>query len=224
MLETDYQHFMKQTGDLLVNLSAQADRFEAFRRLTFFSILFAFPVILFLLFHSVLMRIAVIFLPANISIAVAALGCIVLGLGPLGAVYKARTVKIDPADLSRMLASERWQDRTMALRTIDRERINISKYPHFSQILASPHLPERYWLARALGANRSPETYNALLELLRDPNPNVMCQAFYGLGRRGDKQAIPIILDTIKKDESWYSQRYGYLALRRLGWVQPGNR
>ena len=87
-------------------------------------------------------------------------------------------------------------------------------------MLTSPHISERYWLARALGASRKEETYKELSLLLDDSHSNVVSMAFYALGRRGDKNAIIEILNRIRLSGDWYNQWYAYKALRALGWKQ----
>jgi len=84
----------------------------------------------------------------------------------------------------------------------------------------SPHIAERYWLARALGVSRQSETYDDLIAFLDDPSPNVVSMAFYALGKRGDRRAIKEIMTRIEASDNWYNQWYAYKALRKLGWKQ----
>jgi HEAT repeat protein len=91
-------------------------------------------------------------------------------------------------------------------------------------MLKSPHIPVRYWLARALAVSRKPETYDDLLSFLDDPHPNVVSMAFYALGKRGDRSAIGLILHRIETSRHWYVQWYAYKALRRLGWKQTASK
>ena len=84
----------------------------------------------------------------------------------------------------------------------------------------SPHVSERYWVARALGVSRKPETYRDLVTLLDDHHPNVVSMAFYALGQRGDRRAVREILSRMKISTDWYNQWYAYKALRALGWKQ----
>jgi hypothetical protein len=118
------------------------------------------------------------------------------------------------------MASTRWQRRVAALRTICGRRMEIADFQAYQKMLSSPRIPERYWLARTLGASRRSETYDDLLFLVNDPHPNVVCMAFYSLGQRGKRSAIPQILDRIRTSDHWYEQWYAYRALRRLGWRQ----
>jgi len=100
------------------------------------------------------------------------------------------------------------------------ERLDMADFPAYRRMLASPHIPERYWLVKALAVSRHPETYHDLLAFLDDPHANVVSMAFYGLGQRGDRQAIKEILRRIQTSDHWYNQWYAYKALRRLGWRQ----
>ena len=215
------QGFLSQPHRTLRELSERADRYEAFRKFTFYSILFAFPIMLFGMVYLTLVHICRLLLSRNTAAFLAALVCLALGAVPLLAVYRANVGKLSETGLRQMLVSAKWQEHTVALRAIDASGIEISRFPHYADLLNSPHLPVRYWLARALGASRVSSTYDDLLGMLQDPHPNVVCQAFFGLGRRGDPKAIPYILSKVKTLDSWYSQRYGYNALRKLGWKQP---
>jgi HEAT repeat protein len=87
-------------------------------------------------------------------------------------------------------------------------------------MLASPHIPERYWLVRALGVSRKLETYQDLLGFLNDPQPNVVSKAFHALGQRGDRRAVREIIKRIEISDDWDNQWYAYKALRALGWTQ----
>jgi HEAT repeat protein len=98
--------------------------------------------------------------------------------------------------------------------------MDVSDFQAYQGMLASPHIPERYWLVRALGVSKQPEAYEDLLTFLDDPHPNVVCMAFYALGRRGDKRAVSEIIKRIETSDHWYNQWYAYKALRRLGWRQ----
>jgi HEAT repeat protein len=84
----------------------------------------------------------------------------------------------------------------------------------------SPHIPERYWLVKALGVSRQPETYKDLMRFVDDPHPNVVRMAFDSLGQRGDTSAINVIMKRIETSDHWYEQWYAYKALRKLGWKQ----
>jgi hypothetical protein len=131
-----------------------------------------------------------------------------------------REKDIESKDVHLALASKSWQERVGALRIIERKGLELNSFPSYSRLLTSPHIAERYWLARGLAVSHRPETYGDLLVFLDDPHPNVVSMAFYGLGQRGDRRAISEILNRIRKSYHWYNQWYAYKALRALGWKQ----
>ena len=122
------------------------------------------------------------------------------------------------------MESGRWQDRVAALKVVERKGIEIGDFRAYKKMLKSPHIPERYWLANAMGVSRKPETYSDLLSLLNDPNQNVVCKAFYALGERKNPDAIKEIIRRIDMSGDWYSQQYAYRALRELEWKQTGSK
>jgi HEAT repeat protein len=134
--------------------------------------------------------------------------------------HQQNAVLVGENELAQALESETWQERVAALRIIEQKQMEISDFPAYKALLSSPHIPERYWLARALGTSRRPETYTVLLRLLEDPHPNVVSMAFYALGRRGDRRAISEIVRRIEISRHWYNQWHAYKALRMLGWRQ----
>jgi len=123
-----------------------------------------------------------------------------------------------------LLQSGHWQDRVAALKTMERKTIDIGDFRAYQGLLTSPHIPERYWVARVLGRSRRPETYPPLLLMLNDSSPNVVSMALYGLGQRGDPRAINEILSWMGTSDHWYCQWYAYRALRALGWKQSKSR
>jgi hypothetical protein len=125
-----------------------------------------------------------------------------------------------PGNLSEAMASDRLHTRVTALKQIIRNQIDIAGHPTYQEMLQSPHIPERYWLAKALGKSHTRDTHAALHQLLGDPQFNVVCMALDSLGRRGNKADVGPILHKIRTSRHWYEQWYAYRALRRLGWTQ----
>jgi Ca2+/Na+ antiporter len=126
----------------------------------------------------------------------------------------------DPQNLSEAITSDHLHSRITALKYILRNKIDIAGFPGYHDMLNSQHIPERYWLAKALGGSRTPETQECLHQLLHDPHFNVVCMAVDSLGRRGNRADIPPILSKLETSHNWYEQWYAYRALRRLGWQQ----
>jgi HEAT repeat protein len=153
------------------------------------------------------------------SITASAL-CLFIGITLLVPVHFGRSQQIGVKDVAEALESRRWQERVAALKVIEQERLELGHFQAYQRVLASPHVPERYWLARALGVSRKSETYKDLLTFLDDPCPSVVSMAFYALGQRGDTRAIQQIMKRIEVSDHWYNQWYAYKALRNLGWRQ----
>ncbi len=126
----------------------------------------------------------------------------------------------DPTNLSKAMKSDASRSRTRALKHMLRNQIDISGFPAYREMLASPHVAERYWLAKTLGGSRTNDTHEALHHLLGDTRFNVVCMALESLGRRGNRTDIPFVLDKINTSDNWYEQWYAYRALKRLGWRQ----
>jgi hypothetical protein len=149
----------------------------------------------------------------------------VLGPAALLAAFFAfssagRERAFDTAHPSGPFASDHIPSRIAALKFVLSEKIDMAAFPAYAKMAESPSIPERYWLAKALGASRTPETRGALHRLLHDPHFNVVCMAIDALGRRGDPTDIPLILGRLQASDNWYEQWYAYRALRRLGWRQ----
>ena len=125
-----------------------------------------------------------------------------------------------PGTLSEAMASDRLHSRIAALKYILRNEVDIDPFPAYKGMLHSTHIAERYWLAKALGKSRSADTHEALHQLLKDPQFNVVCMALDSLGQRGNRADVPRILCKIENSGNWYEQWYGYRAIRRLGWQQ----
>lgn len=123
-------------------------------------------------------------------------------------------------DIGKALDSKDWRQQAAALKNIADKKMEIADFPAYDRLADSPRVAVRYRLARALGFSRSKKTYPLLASLLDDDSFNVVYQAYWGLGRRGQRDAVPIILEGIRMSDHWYVQTYAYQALRRLGWKQ----
>jgi len=160
--------------------------------------------------------------PKTVSLT-AAIFCFLAGVSLLIPVWLGNGGNIDKNRLDRLLTSGRWQERVAALKFVQQNWQDVSGFPSYQGMLSSPHIPERYWLTKALSISRSHETHQDLLRLLDDPSPSVACMAFQALGRRGDRHAVPVILKRIETSDHWYPQWYAYRALKALGWKQTGS-
>ena len=221
ILETNRSAFLSDPQRLLNRFSTETDRLSFFRSFTFYSILIAFPILLYFLFYGILRLILSIVFHGSSASVIASSLCFLLGIGLLIPVYFTATIQVDSNNLQQLIASENWQDQAAAMQYLEKNGLDLDNAQAYAAIVTSPYVPVRYWAARALAVSRRPETYNYLMTLAHDLHVNVVCQALYGLGKRGRRQAVAEIISIIKTSQSWYVQRYGYNALRMLGWRQP---
>jgi hypothetical protein len=224
ILQTPFQSFLSRPGDILKEFSSKIDKHAPFRLATFLCILVAFPITLYVAVHTLFLLVLSFFLNVRTSLIFASILCLFGSIALLGFFNLGRGERSGVENLAQALESERWQDRVRALKTVEQKGIEIADLPAYQRMLLSPHIPERYWLVKALGRSRKPETYKALLAFLDDPHPNVVCMAFSALGKRKEKRPVSEIKKRIKTLELWYTQRYAYNVLRSLGWKQTRSR
>ena len=201
--------------------SKATDRYGPFRRITLIGLLIGFPTLLFVTVYAALHWLSQKILGVRRATVVSSGLCLAVGLLLYLPMLKAGAINtITPEKIPAALTADDWATRVAAIRYIEAHKLEIADYPAYQRLLDSPLVVERYWLARAMAGSRSEQTYAQLLRLMQDTNPNVTCQAFYALGRRGRRVAIEPIKARLVASGNWYSQWYGYRALRRLGWHQ----
>ena len=220
VMEATLTDLLSRAGPVLKEFSERTDRQAFFRKAVYFSLLFGFPVILYLFVFDLFRFGLCVFLAEKTAAPVAALVCFFAGAGLLVVFTVGDGGVRDELQVERALASENWGDRVSALKRIEQKGMDIAGFAGYERLLSSPHAAERYWLARALGISRREQAYRDLLGLLDDPQLNVRTMAYHGLGRRGDRRAIPDILYRLRISPNWYEQEYAYRALKALGWVQ----
>jgi hypothetical protein len=220
ILKTTLAEFLFIPHNILNRFSLKSDKNRFFRQLTLLSLLMGFPIILYVMLYSLFHFISRFFLGSTTSSVLASILCLLVGIATLAYFHFSKVENINWKDLAEALVSNRWQKRVAALKMIDRKGIEIGRFKAYEKILESPYIAERYWLARALGVSRQPETYKQLLLSLDDQNTNVVCMALYSLGRRGNIEAVKKIMNVLETSNHWYEQWYAYKALRNLGWSQ----
>jgi hypothetical protein len=224
ILRTTLRDFLARPGTVLKEFSAKSDRHVFFRQFTFFSLLFGFPILLYVFLYTLLRLLMGLFFKSRPSSAIASILCFLAGTAFLIILNSGQGKTFEGKDLGEAINSDSWQKRVEALKMIERKKMEIADFPGYQSLLRSPRIPERYWLVRALGVSRRPETYEDLVAFLDDPHPNVVGMAFYALGQRGEKRAIKGIIERIETSNHWYNQWYAYRALRTLGWKQRRSR
>jgi hypothetical protein len=215
--------FLADPAKTLLEFSVKTDRYGFFRRFTFLSLVIGLPITLYVLLYSLLRLALSFFLALGISGVTAAVLCSIIGLAPVVPISSLRGAKIDPSRLAEALQAPHWQERVAALKFVEAHGVDIGNFPAYRRLTGSPYVAERYWLAKALGVSRQPETYREIIRLLDDPHPNVVAMAFYALGQRGGPGVVDEIKRRLKISKHWYSQWYGYKALRTLGWKQAAS-
>ncbi|TFG92942.1 MAG: HEAT repeat domain-containing protein, partial [Syntrophobacterales bacterium] len=219
ILKTDLSDFSLRPSIILKEFSAKSDRNAFFRRGTFFSILIGFPVLLYIVTYALIHTVLNLFLDPKGSSVITSIICFSLGVALMITLFIGER-GVGAGNLEGALQSGDWRHRVAALKTVQEKGRDVALFGNYRRMLTSTHVPERYWLAGALGYSRGPETYRDILALLDDPSPNVVCKAFEALGKRGGAQAMGNIIRRIETSDHWYEQWYAYRALRTLGWRQ----
>jgi hypothetical protein len=220
VLQTSYEAFFSQQEKTLNDFSAETDRHGPFRQATILCLLLGFPITLYVIVFALIHFLLAFLVGPRRSFLGTGVCCFLIGLMLLAPLHVGRSKVTDAMGMAKALGSPHWQQRVTGLRRVVDEGIEIGDFPVYHQMTTSPHIPERYWVAKALGKSRDPATYEDLVMLLGDPHPNVVSMAFYGLGLRGDERAVGTILKRIVASDHWYNQWYAYRALRDLGWEQ----
>jgi len=220
ILKTTPNDFLSSPAHILKRFSSKTDRHFFFRQFTYYSLLIGFPVTLYLLLYSVFFFPLTRCVDPRTASFTATFLCFLAGMLLLVPVWIGNGGNINKNRPDRLLTSDCWQERVAALKFLRQNRLDVSGFPSYRSMLSSRHIPERYWLAKALSVSRSHETHGDLLRLLDDPSPSVACMAFQSLGRRGSREATTEILKRIETSDHWYTQWYAYRALKALGWRQ----
>ncbi|MBN2539724.1 MAG: HEAT repeat domain-containing protein [Deltaproteobacteria bacterium] len=219
ILMTSLEDFLLKPSIMLQEFSAKSDRYAFFRQFTFISILIGFPIILYIVTFALIHTVLRLFLDPKGSVIITSIICFSIGVVLLLPFFNDGK-DVNAGNLDSVLESGHWRNRVAALKIIQQKGLDIAGFGNYRPMLTSQHVPERYWLAGALGVSRRPETYRDILGLLDDASPNVVCKAFDALGRRGDKSIVGEIMKRIETSDHWYEQWYAYKALRTLGWNQ----
>jgi hypothetical protein len=220
ILRATFKDFLASPRTVLKEFSAKSDKHHFFRQFTFFSLLFGFPILLYIFLYTLLRLLTGLFFNSRLSSGIASILCFLAGTSFLVILNFGEGKTIEVKDLGEALSDDNWQRRVEALKVIERKKMEIASFPGYQSLLRSPRIPERYWLVRALGVSRRLESYQDLLAFLDDPHPNVVGMAFYALGRRGEPRATKEIMRRIAGSNHWYNQWHAYRALRTLGWKQ----
>lgn len=221
ILRTTLRRFAANPSSILQQYSRQTDRFGPLRLSAFAAMVIGAPLCLYIFLHGSFFLLLSLFMGQKSAGFTALLLCLLGGTAIALPLYAMKKPKIDAANLNTALESGRWLEQVAALRYLELNGLPNGRIMAAPQsLLKSPHIAVRYSYVRALGSSKSPAAGKILLTALDDPEINVVCMALYSLGRRGDGSVSNEILHRIKVSDKWYVQRYGYRALRALGWSQ----
>jgi len=221
VLKSSMRDFFNDPAQSLKEFEKRTERHRFLLGFTLFSIVFLGALFLFSCIYTPFYLISGLFLKSTPRTVKAGILWPVAFLLVFLAFNASDTESLgDPQNLSKAITSDRLHSRIRALKYIHRNKIDIAGFPAYPSMRNSQHIPERYWLAKALGVSRTPGTRKSLHQLLNDPHFNVVCMAVDSLGRRGNRADIPPILGKLETSRNWYEQWYAYRALRRLGWQQ----
>jgi HEAT repeat protein len=215
--------FLDTPEKQLTMYSEKSDKNIFFRQITFLCLIFCSPLLCYLfLYFMTFLALFFVRLPAMRS-TYSAIVCLILGIVLALPFYQIPTdieTKKTP-EILRNLQSADWQDRVHALKVLSDKNLPIKQSDIIQKLIKSPLIPERYWLAKNLGNSHSAESDNMLVDLLKDPSPNVVCMALYSLGNKKRPMTSQKIIELIGASTHWYVQWYAYKSLKRLGWTQP---
>ncbi len=212
--------FNAGSKEILEKVSEKIDLNKFLRKITFLSLITASPLLCYVFLHAFFMAGLFFIKPRILRFAAASTACLLLCIVLVIPFYHSPVESISVSDLQEYLKSKDWRDRAAALKTIADKNMPINRFSCFDKLLQSQHIAERYWLAKSLGNNKTPESYQMILRLLGDPQPNVVCMAIYSLGKQNRSSAISEIIRRMQSSDHWYVQWYAYKALKRLGWTQ----
>ena len=220
VLQISAEEFFRDPHRAIMEFEQKSDTLSFFRKITMLALLSGFPLAVYVIVHGIISILFGFFINLKTSSLIASVLCFVLCLVFIFSFQLNRTRNFSERNIAEALQSDRWQDRVAALKFIDENGLEIKQFHTYPELLKSDYIAERYWFVRTLANSRKPETYRDLLGFLNDTHPNVASMALYGLGRRGNKEAIGRIMQVIETTDDWYLQWYAYKAMRALGWRQ----
>lgn len=220
ILTIQKNEFLSRPATVLERFSSRLDKHQIFRQFTFYSLLFGFPITLYIFVYSLFSFFMGRWIQPGKTAVISTSLCFLMGLMLLMPFWKSNLQPMDHEYLSRALESENRHARLTALKRIREDHLDPTDFSTYKTLLKSPRAAERYWLAKSLSLSKSHQTHEDLLGLLEDPSPMVVSAAIFSLGRRGEKKALPKILQLIKTSDHGYVQWYAYKSLKALGWKQ----
>jgi hypothetical protein len=213
----------RKPGIILQQFAQKTDRYDHFRRMAFYGLLYGFPILLYLGAHGVFRRLWGLLPNVHRSVGLASASCLLLGVVIWVFFQQGRVDIAGSENIAEALSSGRWQVQVAALRRCREEGIDVRRMVVYPTLKKSVHIPVRYWLVDALAVSRLPQVGDELTDFLDDPSLNVSSRACAVLGQRGDPKVIEKLLHLVNESKVWYLQFYSYNALKALGWNQTAS-
>jgi len=205
---------------VLKEFSEKEDRYPLFRQLTYYGILFAFPILLYIGLYTVMRWLLRIVASPQSAATAASAACLLLGVAVWIYFQQGRTELFTPNELPGALSSDHWQTQVAALRQCRRGDIDVFALPSYEALKTSSNTAVRYWLVETLVASKQKDTARELIGFLNDPSINVRTRACEILAQRNVRSAVETLLMRLTASDNWYFQWYAYKALKALGWKQ----
>ena len=192
-----------------------------FRSLCLAGLMVGLPLLLFgLFFFSICFLVARIMpkiIPRRISDYLAALATTAMAIFLLFYLTPME-IGSDRKSIEAGLNGSNMRTRTETLRVIVNsggdvfDFLSLGKMDEFSQ----SSIPERYWLAMALGISRDKRSLPLLECLVKTESINVQCAALKALAQKGSNLFRGIVTDKIRNSPHWYVQETALQALKQL--------
>ncbi len=204
--------------EALEEFSDRTDRHAGVRALTYYTLVFGFPLLLYLLVYAGLEQ-AVRAFRAPWGTWLPGLACLVFGLLALVPVRSLGGPHPE-AGAADLLASNSPALVTAGIKKAMDERQDLCGVKGFDSLLTHENAAVRYWTARALRTSHCPRAFGDLAALARDPHRNVRCKALESLGYSPDPKSRALLLEILRDSGDWYVQMYAFRALTHQGWTQ----
>ena len=205
---------------ILIRFSKLSDRNSGLRQLLLIGLLVGLPLIIYVFFYVTLFQVLKWWQSPGMAAALAGFICLGLGATFWWLLWTPGPLSSQPGTLIKALEEGRRYEQLDALEALIEQRYDITAVSNYPDLLRSQDVAVRYKVARALRNHPGRQSREGVDQLLVDPNPNVRCMALQTVGRWGDPDDIPLLLETIQLSNHWYVQYYAYRALKRLGWNQ----
>jgi len=214
ILSVEVNDFLKSPGQYLKGYSAITDTMSMFRLLCLGGVTIGFPFLLFAMVFLFIGWVCSQFLPPKVSNLMAPFLTVMVSIMILF-YLNPREIKPGRKIIEEALNGFSPRTRIEAIRVIINTRSDILNYRENIKRVMQGTLPERYWLANALGLSPGREAIFFLEQLAFDNSINVQCAAIRGLSRKKDnKISNSIFRKKIEGSPNWYVQQKAYGELK----------